>query len=81
MNYAPFPLIWGGVATAASFTTIQTDYGTYPTASGTTDTLTFTSLDGSVFITGTALTDTISFRTNLAGESLNQAIVIALMFG
>ena len=82
MSYAPFPLIWGGIAGAtASFTTIQTDYGTFPTADSASDTLTFTSLDGSVVITGEALTDTITFRANLQGEIYSQAVAVALIFG
>jgi len=82
MSYAPFPLIWGGVSGAAtSFTTIQTPYGTYPTADGTTDILTYTSIDDSVIITGAALTDTINFQANLSGNILSQSVSIALMFG
>lgn len=47
------------VATAA-FKTIQTDAGTYPVATSATDTLTLTSPDGSVTITGNSATDTVS---------------------
>jgi hypothetical protein len=44
-----------------SFTTIATPAGTNPVADSATDTLTFTSSDLSVTITGTAGTDTIDF--------------------
>jgi hypothetical protein len=86
MSYAPFPLIWGGSAgggggASASFVTIQTDLGTYPTASGPTDVLTYTSLDGSVVITGEALTDTVTLRANLSGTIYTQSIAVALIFG
>lgn len=85
MSYAPFPLIWGGSGggggASASFTTIQTDTGTFPTASGPSDTLTFTTPDGSVVINGTALTDTVSFRANLSGTIYTQSIAVALIFG
>lgn len=44
-----------------SFSTIQPDVGTSPVASSPTDTLTLTSSDGSVLITGNSGTDTIDF--------------------
>lgn len=49
------------VTTTNSFTTIQPDHGTSPVASSPTDTLTLTSSDGSVSITGNSTTDTIDF--------------------
>lgn len=69
MSYAPFPLIWGGSGGGggggASFGTIQTDAGTYPTASGPGDILTFTTSNpAKYFFTGTALTDTVTLTIN-----------------
>lgn len=49
-------------ATSNSFTTIQPDHGTSPVAVTSTDTLTLTSSDGSVNITGNSTTDTIDFK-------------------
>jgi hypothetical protein len=64
MSYAPFPLVWGffgsgGGTGGPAFGIIQTPFGTYPTASGPSDILTYTSSNGTISITGTALTDTI----------------------
>jgi len=86
MSYAPFPLIWGGAGgggggATASFTTIQTDYGTYPTAVGPSDTLTYAAPDGSVIITGEALTDTVTLQANLKGNIYSQAVAVAIIFG
>lgn len=86
MSYAPFPLIWGGSGgggggASASFTTIQTTSGSFPTATGPSDTLSLVSSDGSVNIVGTALTDTVSFQARLVGEIYTQSIVVALVFG
>lgn len=50
------------VTTTNSFSTIQPDFGTSPVATSPTDTLTFTSSDGSVTITGNSATDTINFQ-------------------
>lgn len=44
-----------------SFATIQPDAGTSPAASSSSDTLTLTSSDGSVVITGNSSTDTIDY--------------------
>lgn len=65
MSYAPFPLVWGAFGGAGpaspSFGIIQTDFGTYPTATGASDILTIVSADsGKYFFTGTALTDTVT---------------------
>jgi hypothetical protein len=65
MSYAPFPLVWGafggGGPASPSFGIIQTDFGTYPTATGASDILTIVSADsGKYFFTGTALTDTVT---------------------
>ena len=46
---------------ASSFTIMQPDAGTSPTADSATDTLTFTSSDASVTITGNSTTDTLDF--------------------
>lgn len=67
MSYAPFPLVWGffgsgGGTGGPAFGVIQTPFGTFPTASGSSDILTFTSSDGSILITGTALTDTVDLK-------------------
>lgn len=44
-----------------SFTTIQTDLGTFPVATSSTDTLTLTSSDATITITGNSTTDTVTF--------------------
>ena len=65
MSYAPFPLVWGffgsGGGGGPAFGVIQTDFGTYPTASGTSDVLTLVSADSArYYFTGAALTDTVT---------------------
>jgi hypothetical protein len=61
------PATSGTLVTSAaagnSFSTIQPDFGTSPVATSGADTLTLTSGDASVVITGTAGTDTIDIRT------------------
>jgi hypothetical protein len=65
------PVIWnsnqfgGSGGSVFSFTTIQTDLGTAPVADSSTDTLTLTSSDGSVAITGNSSTDTVNFQVTL----------------
>jgi hypothetical protein len=55
---------------ANAFTTIQPDAGTSPAAASSTDTLTLTSSDNSITITGNSATDTIDFIVaSAAGES------------
>jgi len=49
------------------FSTIQTPSGTYPVAGSPSDILTFTSSDGSVIITGNAVTDSIDFTVSPSG--------------
>ena len=51
--------MYSSISFANSFTIMQTPLGTSPTATSPTDTLTFTSSDGSIIITGDAVTDTI----------------------
>ncbi len=69
----------GTLSTAAgvsSFKIMQTPLGTSPTATGPTDTLTFTSSDGSVTITGNSTTDTIDLKSvggSIAGTPSNLA--------
>lgn len=91
-----FPTSSGTVSTK-SFTTIQTPSGTSPVAVGPTDTLTLTSGDSSVTITGNSLTDTIDIRavgggggsgiTQLTGDVTagpgtgSQAATVALVGG
>lgn len=48
-----------------SFSTIQPDNGTSPTATTPTDTLTLTSSDESLDITGDSGTDTLDFKVAL----------------
>ena len=50
-----------------SFTTIQTDAGTSPSADSSSDVLTLTSSDGSVTITGNSTSDTIDITTSASG--------------
>lgn len=57
----------GGGGASASFVTIQTPFGTSPVATGSSDVLTFTSVDGSVTITGNAATDTIDLHASSSG--------------
>ena len=72
MSYAPFPLVWGffgsgggGGGGGPAFGVIQTDFGTYPTASSTTDILTLISADPTkYYFTGTALTDTVTLTVD-----------------
>lgn len=52
----------GGSGVADSFTIIQPDHGTTPVATSPSSTLTLTSSDGSVIITGDAVTDAINFQ-------------------
>ncbi len=54
----------GSPGSTNSFATIQTDHGTYPVAISPEDTLTLTSSDGSVYITGNAGTDTVNLQVN-----------------
>lgn len=73
MSYAPFPLVWGlfGAGNAGpAFGVIQTDFGTYPTASGGSDVLTLISSDSTTYyFTGTALTDTVTLSINTASST------------
>lgn len=52
---------WNAVGSGFAFGVIQTPSGTAPTADTYNDTLTFTSSDSSVVITGNATTDTVDF--------------------
>lgn len=76
MSYAPFPLVWGffgsgGGSGGVSFGVIQTDAGTYPTATGSGDILTLISSETtSYFFTGTALTDTVQLTINTSSSSV-----------
>jgi hypothetical protein len=75
MSYAPFPLVWGffgsgGGSGGPAFGVIQTDFGTFPTASGPSDVLTLISSDSTTYyFTGTALTDTVTLSINTASSS------------
>jgi len=75
MSYAPFPLVWGffgsgGGTGGPAFGVIQTDFGTYPTASGSSDVLTLVSSDSTTYyFTGTALTDTVTLSINTSSSS------------
>ncbi|NDC25665.1 MAG: hypothetical protein EBZ49_16260 [Proteobacteria bacterium] len=77
MSYAPFPLVWGffgsgGGGGGPAFGVIQTDFGTYPTASGPSDILTLISSDSATYyFTGTAITDTVTLSINTASSSQN----------
>jgi hypothetical protein len=52
---------WVLLGAANAFSTMQPDNGTAPVADSTTDTLTFTSSDSTVTITGDSVTDTLDF--------------------
>jgi hypothetical protein len=76
MSYAPFPLVWGffgsggGGPGGPAFGVIQTDFGTYPTASGSSDVLNLISSNSAVYyFTGTALTDTVTLSINTSSSS------------
>jgi hypothetical protein len=77
MSYAPFPLVWGffgsgGGTGGPAFGVIQTDFGTFPTASGPSDVLSLISSDSTTYyFTGTALTDTVTLSINTASGSQN----------
>ena len=72
-----------GTLSESAFQTIQTPAGTSPVSSGPTDTLTFTSSDNSISITGNSTTDTIDFKMSgstagtLIFDRENSAIVTA----
>jgi len=53
-----------GGASSNSFSVFQTPFGTSPTAASPTDTMTLTSSDDSVVITGDSSTDTIDFKNS-----------------
>lgn len=60
-----------GSGTSNSFETIVTDLGTSPVATSSADILTFTSVDGTLDITGNSTTDTIDLSaTGLAGSNV-----------
>ena len=65
----------GGSGGGDSFTTIQTPNGTSPVAESSADTLSLTSSDNSVVITGNSTTDTVNFSVQ------DWAIISALIFG
>jgi putative lipoic acid-binding regulatory protein len=70
--------IWNGSAwipvsggsSSPAFGIFQTPHGTYPTATIPTDTLTFTSSDNSVTITGNSTSDTINFQVASSGGTV-----------
>lgn len=65
--------IGGGSGGASnSFTTFQTDFGTYPVADSASDTINFTSTDDIIAITGDSTTDTINFT---AGSALASYLI------
>lgn len=66
---------WSALAVsgaAYSFSTIQTDAGTFPVADLASDTLTLSSSDGSVTITGNSSTDTVDFKA-VSGNPIEYA--------
>ena len=56
----------GSFSGVSSFSTIQTDAGTNPVADSAFDTLTLTSSDSSVTITGNSTTDTVDFSVGMS---------------
>lgn len=84
MSYAPFPLVWGffGGSGGASFGVIQTDFGTYPTATSNSDVLSLVSADPTrYFFTGTALTDTVTLSitgfVKVTGDTMTGALIMS----
>lgn len=70
-----------GSSSAYAFGIIQTPSGTAPTADQAHDTVTFTSTDGSVIITGNSATDSVNFSindvyVNVAGDTMTGALLI-----
>ena len=62
--------LYNASSASNSFVIIQTPSGTSPTATSPTDTLTFTSSDNSISITGNAGTDTIDLTVAGAGAAI-----------
>lgn len=60
---ATWVFIGGGTPFGFAFGIIQTPSGTFPTATSFSDTLTFTSSDGSITIIGNSTTDTVDFTS------------------
>jgi len=65
-----------GATTGFTFSTIQVDAGTNPVADTLTDTLTLTSSDASVTITGNSATDTIDFTATSSGNVNGPAVAV-----
>lgn len=63
------------VGSGNSFSTIQTDAGTSPVATSGSDTLTLTSSDSSILITGDAGTDTVDFTVDDSAISITASQV------
>jgi len=59
-----------------TFSTIQTDAGTYPVADSFTDTLTLTSSDASITITGNSSNDTVDFVVAGAAGDIFKTIAV-----
>lgn len=69
--------VLGYVPAEFAFAVVQTDAGTYPTADANNDTLTLTSSDGSILITGSAATDTVDLTvtgTSVGGFTAGSVI-------
>lgn len=64
-----------------TFKTIQTPSGTSPVATGLTDTLTLTSSDNSITITGNSATDTIDLIVASAPSSGGLDLVSYTQYG
>lgn len=65
---------WSGISSLFShtFKYVQTDLGTTPTATSSTDTLTLTSSDNSLEITGDSSSKTIDFKVLSVGANLTE---------
>lgn len=75
-----YPFIWNtasftGGGGGDGFGIIQTPYGTSPAADMAADTLTFTSVDGSLSIVGDASSDTIDFSVLSGGGAVPDYII------
>lgn len=69
-------IYWPDIDVGNSFTTIATPLGTNPVAATPSDTITFTSTNGTMQITGNAVTDTVNYEAYLGiGKAGGQSAI------